>query len=238
MGTTLRRCAPEVNFEVYSRDGGAIHMRIGILGAGSVGGTLGRRWAKEKGHEVRFGVPRPDEPKYRELAAKAGKTAKATTVEEAAAFGEVVVLATPWEAAKDALKTAGAGALAGKPLLDCTNPLKEDLSGLAVGFDESAAENVQRWAPEARVVKIFNTTGANNMEDPRYGGSGVTMLHCGDDKAAKETAAALARDLGFEPLDAGALTQARLLEPLAMLWISLAYGGGLGREIAFRLVKR
>lgn len=204
-------------------------MRIGIVGAGSVGSALGRGWARA-GHEVRYGVRAPGSSKVADPDAPVG------TVAEAAAFAEVLVLAVPWGGAESAVRAAGD--LAGKVLLDCTNPLLPNLGGLAVGHTTSAGEQVAGWASGARVVKIFNTTGANNMADPRYGGEGVTMFYCGDDPGAKEVAARLAADLGFEPVDAGPLAAARLLEPLALLWISLAYRQGLGREIAFKLLRR
>ena len=107
-----------------------------------------------------------------------------------------------------------------------------------VGHDTSAAEQVAGWAGGARVVKIFNTTGSNNMENPDYGGQAATMFYAGDDEAAKQAARQLAGDIGFDPIDAGPLANTRLLEPLAMLWIYLAYPGGQGREIAFRLLRR
>jgi predicted dinucleotide-binding enzyme len=157
-------------------------------------------------------------------------------VGETAAGAEVVVFATPWEATQDAVRHAGD--LAGKVVLDCTNPLAPKLAGLTHGFDTSAAEQVASWAPGARVVKVFNTTGANNMENPDFNGVAATMFYCGDDADAKGIAAKLAGDLGFDPVDAGSLEQARLLEPLALLWIRLAYVQGLGREIAFKLMKR
>ncbi len=210
-------------------------MRIAVIGAGSVGGALGRGWARA-GHEVRFGVRDAGDPKVKELTGESGGKAPASSVGEAAAWSEVVTLAVPWSAAKDAV--AAAGDLRGKVLLDCTNPLTQDLSGLAVGAGTSAGEQVAAMAPGARVVKIFNTTGANNMADPRYGETAATMLYCGDDAAAKEVAARLAADLGFDPIDAGPLVRARLLEPFALLWITLAYPQGHGRDIAWRLMKR
>jgi predicted dinucleotide-binding enzyme len=97
---------------------------------------------------------------------------------------------------------------------------------------------VATWAPGARVVKVFNTTGANNMANPDFGGIAATMFYCGDDAEAKAAAARLAADLGFDPVDAGNLEQARLLEPLALLWIRLAYVQKQGREIAFKLLRR
>lgn len=208
-------------------------MRIGVIGIGMVGGTLGRRWATG-GHEVIFGVREPSSEKVGRLLADSGQNARAGTVAEAASFGEVVALATPWGGTEDALRHAAN--LRGKVLLDCTNPLKPDLSGLE--GDRSAAEQVAAWAPGAKVVKIFNTTGANNMDDPRFGDDRATMFYCGDDAEAKKVAARLAEELGFEAVDAGPLAEARSLEHLALLWIHLAYVQKLGRGIAFKLIRR
>jgi len=210
-------------------------MNIGIIGGGSVGGTLGTGWAR-KGHKIRFGVRRPDSTEMRDLLRKIGTAAAAGSVAEAATFGEAVVLATPWPAAQEALRSAGD--LTGKVLLDCTNPLKADLAGIEVGTTTSAGEMVAQWSPGARVVKIFNTTGYNNMANPEYPLGPATMFYCGDDAGAKVVAAQLASDLGFEPVDAGPLTNARQLEPLAMLWIWMAVFGGMGTNFAFKLMRR
>jgi 8-hydroxy-5-deazaflavin:NADPH oxidoreductase len=210
-------------------------MKIGIIGSGNVGGALGKGWAK-KGHSVVFGVRDPSDPKLQSLLKQAGPNARAASVPEAAAFGDVVVFATPWNAAQDAIRSVGD--LKGKVVFDCINPLKADLSGLDVGPDTSAAEQVAKWASGAKVVKVFNTTGSNNMENSRYAEGAPAMFYCGDDAGAKKLAAQLASDLGFEPVDAGALTSARLLEPLAMLWIHLAYAQGMGREFAFGILRR
>ncbi|HVR98639.1 MAG TPA: NADPH-dependent F420 reductase [Thermoanaerobaculia bacterium] len=209
-------------------------MRIGVIGAGSVGGTLGRRWA-QRGHEVMFGVRNPQDPKVQKLLGES-EGATAGSLAEAAAFGEVVVFATPWGDTRNAL--VNAGDLTGKVVFDATNPLTSDLSGLAVGGDTSAAEQIAGWAPGARVVKVFNTTGANNMADPVFDEQPATMFYCGDDDEAKAVAARLAADLGFEPIDAGPLREARLLEQLALLWIHLAYSQKMGRSIAFKLLRR
>jgi len=210
-------------------------VKIGIIGAGNVGGTLGRAWAA-KGHAVVFGARDPRGPKVQELVKATAGTARAATPAEAAAHGEVVLLATPWAAAQAALR--GAGDLTGKILIDATNPLRPDLSGLTLGHTTSAAEEVARWAPGAKVVKAFNTIGAQHMANPRFGTQSASMLICGDDAAAKKAVLALAEVLGFDPVDAGPLAQARLLEPLAMLWISLAYAYGHGPDIAFKLLRR
>jgi len=210
-------------------------MHIGIIGAGSVGGTLGAAWAR-KGHKVRFGVRHPDSPEVTELLKKIGPAAVAGTAAEAAQFGEAVVLATPWPGTFEAIQSAGD--FSEKVLLDCTNPLKPQLAGLEVGTTSSGGEMVAQWAAGARVVKIFNTTGFGNMANPTYPLGPVTMLYCGDDQGAKIIAAKLASDIGFEPIDAGPLSQARLLEPMAMLWIWLAVFAGQGTDFAFRLMRR
>lgn len=208
-------------------------MKIAIIGTGSVGSALGRGLAKA-GHEVVFGVRDTGKPEVGKLVEDTG--ARAASVAAAASGAEVVVLAMPWGAAQDVIRTAGG--LSGKIVLDCINPLNATFSGLDTGDARSAAEQVAAWAPGARVVKIFNSTGANNMANPVYGDDHVTMLYCGDDEGAKEVAARLAADLGFEPVDAGPLSAAYLLEHFAMLWIHLAYGKGMGRNFAFKLVRR
>jgi predicted dinucleotide-binding enzyme len=210
-------------------------MNVGIIGAGNVGGALGKRWAAA-GHKIKFGVRDATRPDVRQLLQECGGDASAGSVADAAQFGEIVVLATPFPGTETALKSAGD--LTGKIVVDCTNPLKSDLSGLAIGHDTSAAEQVASWAKGARVVKCFNTTGANNMENPAYPDGKPVMFCCGDDAGANAAVMKLGTDIGFEMTDAGKLEIARLLEPLAMLWIHLAYRGGLGREFAFRLMRR
>jgi len=210
-------------------------VKIAIIGAGNVGGTLGKAWAKT-GHDIFFGVRHPKDDKTRQLVQSLGNKAQAGTVAEAAAFGEVVVLATPWPATQAAVREAGN--LRGKVVIDCTNPLKPDVSGLEVGFTTSGAEQVAQWAKGAKVFKAFNTTGSNNMADPVISGIRTVMFVCGDDEAAKSVVMQLAADIGFDAVDAGKLEQARLLEPWAMLWISLAFQRGMGRDFGFALLRR
>ena len=210
-------------------------MKIAIIGAGNVGGTLGVAWAS-RGHQVVFGVRDTTDPKLNALLARAGRQAGAASVKDAAAAAEVVALTVPWPAAQNALGSAGD--LRGKILLDCTNPLKPDLSGLVVAEKASGAEQVAAWAPGARVVKIFNTTGFPNMADPEYREGRSMMLYCGDDAQAKKVGAQLAAELGFEPYDVGPLTEARLLEPFALVWIHLAVLQKMGTGFAFRLMRR
>jgi len=210
-------------------------MKIAIIGAGNVGGTLGAAWAN-RGHEILFGVRDAGDPKLQQLLARTSGKARAATVSDAVVPADVVALTVPWPAAQDALRTAGD--LSGKVLLDCTNPLKADLSGLTVGHTTSGAEQVAAWAVGARVVKIFNTTGYSNMGNPEYREGRSMMLYCGDDAPAKNVAARLAADLGFEPYDVGPLAEARLLEPFALVWIHLAVLQKMGTGFAFRLMRR
>lgn len=209
-------------------------MKIAVIGVGNVGRTLGSRWA-QNGHQVVFGSRDPDSEKVRQVVAGAGENAGAASVGEAAAGAAVVVLATPWSGAQSAVTAAGD--LAGKVVIDCTNPIVPGFQ-LALGTTTSGAEQVAQWAAGAHVVKAFNTTGYENMADPLYDGEPVTMFICGDDAGAKAVVAELAQELGFEVADTGPLMMARHLEPLAMVWIRLAMGQGFGRNIAFKLVRR
>jgi 8-hydroxy-5-deazaflavin:NADPH oxidoreductase len=210
-------------------------MKIGILGAGNVGGTLGSAWARA-GHDVCFGSRQPNDARIADLVKSAGARASAVTPSDAVARGDVVLIATPWDATRQALTDVGR--LSGKILLDATNPLQGGLAGLDFAGGRSGAEQVAAWAPGARVVKIFNTVGFNVMANPRFGAERASMLYCGDDGDAKKIAAELAAAIGFDPVDAGPLAEARWLESFALLWIRLAVVNGQGREIAFRLMKR
>lgn len=211
-------------------------MKIAMIGAGNVGGALGRLWAA-KGHEIAFGVPEPDKRQVRDLVRSIGDKAQAAAVADAASFGEILVLATPWPATREAIRSAGD--LAGKILIDCTNPLAPDLSGLVIGTSDSAGEEVARWARGAKVVKAFNTIGAANFDKPRFGAQNASLFIAGDDADAKATVTRLASELGFEVVDTGPLVAARWLEPLGMLWIHLAFGLGWGPTgHAFKLLRR
>jgi predicted dinucleotide-binding enzyme len=203
-------------------------MKIAIIGAGNVGTALGGGWQK-KGHEVVYGVRDAASAKV------SGMASRLAPPELAARDADVVVLTVPYGALQEVVGTLGS--LDGKVVFDCTNPVgKGFVSAAPAG--SSAAQQVAEWAKGARVVKVFNTTGFNIMLDPKFGNEAASMFFCGDDTSAKQTAAALVSDLGFEPVDAGPLKQARLLEQLALLWISMAMAHGHGRDMAFRLLKR
>jgi 8-hydroxy-5-deazaflavin:NADPH oxidoreductase len=205
-------------------------MRIGIIGAGRLGTALARSLIGA-GHEVMLGGG----VSAQEAAAEIGIAAASNR--DAAAFGEVVALAVPFAAIDSALDATGS--LDGVVLWSCVNALEPDLSGLAVGFDTSAAEEVARRAHGARVVGAippFAEALANG--DLVYDqGLSPTVFVCGDDRAAKALVETLVKDLGAHPVDAGPLTAARLIEPAMMLLVRLAYAG-LPRDVGLRLLER
>jgi predicted dinucleotide-binding enzyme len=210
-------------------------MRIGILGAGSVGSALARAWAN-CGHQVALTTRNPRDPRLASLTLSIGPNASAGAVPRVVAHSEVVVLATPWPAVRDL--PAIEADWAGKILIDCTNPLRPDFAWLEDDYQLSGAERIAAWAKGACVFKTLSHTGANNMANPTYPGGRPVMFVCGDDARAKPAVLTLVSELGFDAVDAGPLKVARLLEPLAMLWIHLAHDRGLGREIAFALLRR
>ncbi len=205
-------------------------MRVAIVGTGQVGAALGVRLA-EAGHAVVFGSRDPDRDSVQALAAEVGGEALASA--DAVEGADAVVLATPWEAAEEVVRSLP---LRGKVLLDATNPIGRDFALLKL--PTSAAEQIAGWAKGAYVVKAFNTVGAGTMRDAHYGAQAPMMPYCGDHPASKRTAAALIEAVGFEAVDAGGLAQAGLLESLALLWITLAYKQGQGANIAFALLRR
>jgi predicted dinucleotide-binding enzyme len=209
-------------------------MKIAIVGTGQVAAALGKGWAA-RGHMVTFASREPGAERVQQLLAAAGPNASAARVADAVRRSSIIVLAVPFTAVRERLEMAGD--VGGKVLIDCTNPIAP---GLRPMFDAgtSGVEQIAVWAPRARLVKAFNTTGAENMAAPRYNGQPSTMFICGDDEVAKGATAQLAEELGFEVVDAGGLSAARHLENLALLWIHLARVNGMGRDIAFRLLRR
>jgi len=202
-------------------------MRIAVIGAGRVGSTLGAR-CSAAGHDVLYGVRNPDDPKYEGL--------EVETVAEAIEGTEVVLLAVPWPAVRDAV--ADLGDVGDRVVIDATNPLSPDLRTHERHPELSGAEQIAAWLEGGRLVKAFNTTGSGNMADPGYPGGVPLMLVAGDDPEAKRVALALATDIGFDAVDAGTLAASRDLEHVATLWIRLAYGLGHGPDIAFSLLRR
>ena len=210
-------------------------MKIAVLGTGNVGRALGCRWARG-GHQVFFGARDPRSEEVAGVREAAGPTATVGTCTAAIAAAEAILLAIPWDQTRLVLEQAGD--LDGKIVMDCINPLTADLSGLELGFDTSAAEQIAQWFPTARVVKAFNTLSAATMEDPQYGDQQACMFYCGDDAEAKAVVKQLAEELGFDGIDCGPLRISRQLEPLAMLYVHLAVFEGWGGDCAFKMLKR
>lgn len=209
-------------------------MKIGIIGTGNVGSALGKGWAS-KGHTVLFGTRQPESEKVQKLLAEVGEGGTAVSIPDAIQQANIIVLATPWNVLAQVTQTVNDWR--GKIVVDATNPIAPGFQ-LAVGHITSAAEQLAAHLPGASVVKAFNTTGAENMLDPLYDGEPTTLFICGDDAEAKATVTELAEALGFEVADVGGLDAARLIEPMALVWINLAIKQGLGRNIAFKLVRR
>lgn len=210
-------------------------MDIAILGSGNVGSGLGKIWA-QRGHRVTFSFSR-DRRKLEELAGSV-PNAKADLPSEAVRASGVILLSVRWADVSQAI--AAAGSLIGKTVIDCTNPLKADLSALLLGHTTSASEEIAKLAAGAQVVKAFNTAFAEiyNAPSRMFGSRMPTMFYCGNGVEAKNTVAQLIMDAGFDPVDCGPLKSARYLEPLGMLLIELAYGQGMGTRIGLNLMKR
>lgn len=208
-------------------------MKIGIFGAGDVGGTLGKRW-RQKGHEIMFGVRNLQSRNIQKLI-QMDENFKVGDIREASAFGDVIVFAIPWTAVEETILSAGN--LSGKILIDPTNPLTPDLKRLALD-GISVAEKIAKLANTTAVVKAFNAIGARILNTPIFDSERADLFICGDDIHAKRVVEELAADIGFDVVDVGPLVNARMLEQLALLWIELAFIQQMGPNIAFKLLRR
>lgn len=205
---------------------------LAVIGTGNVGRTLADGWANA-GHRTTLAGRDPGRDDLAQWSSATG--VPVASIADAVAAAEVAVLATAWGGTENALSLAGAE-LAGKVLVDVTNPLVfTDRLRLAIGHDDSGGEQVQRWAPDARVVKAFNTVGFELFVHPELPDGPGTMFIASDDADAKQVATGLAVDLGWQVHDCGGLVAARLTEPLAMIWIEHALRSGR-RDHAFRLL--
>lgn len=200
-------------------------MKIGILGTGDVGKTLSKGFV-ELGHEVKIGSRKASD--------------SAVTFAEAAKFGDIVVLAVLWSGAENVVRLAGQENLAGKVVIDATNPLIFPPNAppeLAIGHKDSAGQQVQRWLPSARVVKAFNIVGHAHMFKPQFPGGPPDMFICGNDAAAKQTVTEILKEFGWPAIDIGGIEGSRLLEPLCLLWVRYGIRTGTFNH-AFKLLRR
>ncbi len=214
-------------------------MKIGILGTGDVGRVLGAGLAR-LGHDVMIGSRTPESDKLAAWREMAGERASTGTFAEAAAFGELVILATLWSGTENALRMAGPVNMAGKVVIDATNPLAITPGAppaLAIGHTDSGGEQVQRWLPESRVVKAFNIVGNAHMVHPEFPCGPPDMFICGNDAEAKRVVTELCAELGWPTIDIGGIDGARLLEPLCMLWVKYGIATGT-RNHAFKLLRK
>lgn len=197
-------------------------MKIGILGSGAVAKTLGAGFLQH-GHEVMVGTRDVSKLAQWNVGKAANPRGSTGSFADAAAFGEVLVLAVKGSVAAEVCRLAGAGNLAGKPVLDTTNPIVDGGPDKGVlkfftTLEDSLMERLQKEFPEARFVKAFNSVGAGRMVDPDFGGIRPTMFICGNDEAAKATAMKILDQFGWEIADMGGVEAARAIEPLCILW--------------------
>ena len=214
-------------------------MKVGVLGTGDVGKVLGSGFIS-RGHDVMMGSRSPDSDKVRAWVDANGPRAAGGTFKDTAAFGDVVVLATLWTGTKAVIDQAGASTFAGKVVIDATNPLifKPNAGPeLELGHKDSGGEQVQRWLPDARVVKAFNIVGNAHMVDPDFPNGPPDMFICGNDPSAKQVVTDICRDFGWPTLDMGGIDGARLLEPLCILWVRYGFSTGSWNH-AFKLLRR
>jgi 8-hydroxy-5-deazaflavin:NADPH oxidoreductase len=204
-------------------------MKVGIIGAGNMGSAFARRLSSA-GHDVLITSRNIDDAK--KVAASISSGVRAVPQQQLAESVDVLIAATPYAQQANAL--GASGKLDGKAVIEISNPLKPDMSGLAVGHTTSAAEEVAKATPRARIVKAFNTIFAQLLsEQPTAArGARVQVFYASDDATAKGTVRSLIESMGFEPVDAGPLSNARYLEPLGMLNIYFGHVAKMGTDIA------
>ena len=232
---TRRQPVPNFsNAADYPNFGGTFTMHITLIGAGNMGAGFVKQLTAA-GHQVRVTSRHLDKA---QTVASAHTGATAVSPANALGDSQVVIVATGYADAVPALKALGS--LDGRIVIDITNPLTADYMGLTLGYDTSAAEEIARALPGAQVVKAFNTVLAPVLtEGPDFAnGQTVPVFYAGDDERAKKTVHALVESIGFEPIDAGGLKNARYLEPVAALNIYFAYGAGQGTQISPTWIRR
>jgi predicted dinucleotide-binding enzyme len=212
--------------------------KIGIIGTGDVGKALAKGFLRG-GHEVMVGSRSPD--KLTAVRNSVGNALATGTFKETASFAEVVVLAVKGTAAKDAVLAIGADTLAGKVVIDTTNPIADapPVNGVLqffTGRNESLLEQLQQAAPGARFVKAWSCVGSAHMVDPKFPGGRPTMFICGNDAQAKEVVTGLLSAFGWDAEDMGAVEGARAIEPLCQLWCIPGIRGNRWNH-AFKLLK-
>jgi hypothetical protein len=209
-------------------------MKIGILGSTCVGQSLGHGFV-EHGHEVKIGTRHPVKTEVPNWLAEHPR-ASIGSFAEAAAFGELVVLATDWDETEEAIKQSGPKSFSGKVVLDISNPLDSADRERWKGAEQtdSGGERLQLRLPDARVVGAFNPTGNAYLFHPNFEEGQPELFICGDNEAAKKEVAKLLADFGWPIIDLGPIEASRYLEPLAMGWVTHGFGGRCSRRFCAR----
>lgn len=201
-------------------------MNLAVIGAGNIGGTLGKRWAAQ-GHTVFFGVRDPGAQKVQALLVETEGEATAVSVAEAIAAADVVLLAVPGKAVDDTI-AAHHEALDGKIIIDATNK---------VGAEQMYTLELYRaHTPQASLFRAFNTLGWENFANPTLDGTQIDLFYCGDGGEAQQMVDSLIADVGLRPIYLGGAEQIELLDGLTRLWFTLAMQRGYGRRLAFKML--
>lgn len=210
-------------------------MKLGIIGTGKVSKALCTALTR-KGYRVMVGGR--DLGAANEIAGSMDHFATGGTIANAIHYGEIIFLAVPYKAMEEVLRSTDS--FSGKIVVDCTNPvIFAEYPELAIGHTTSAAEQIAKMIPEAKVLKAYNTAVSKQIENgPYFGANDGTMFYCGDDAEAKASLHRIIEATGFEPVDCGPLHSARLLEPLAVMMMRLAFSQNMGDEIAIKLLTR
>jgi len=203
-------------------------LKVAVLGAGNIGGTLGRKWAKA-GNEVTFGVNDPNGPKAQAVRADLGDAARIGTAAEAIAAGDVVLLAVPGRAMDDTIR-ADKAQLDGKILIDAANRMGDPQA--------NSLATLQTETPNAKTYRAFNTLGWENFENPIIDGVQADLFFCGPDGDSRATVERLISDIGLRPVWLGDNDQIGVVDGLSRLWFALAIGQGRGRRLAFKMINQ
>ncbi len=205
---------------------------IGIIGPGQIGVTLATIWS-QAGHNIILGSREP--AKAATIASELGNNMQGMGIAETAAAADILLFSFPWYALIDIQREIGK--CEGKIIIDCINPITSSGS-LALGHKWSAGEEIAQSFPLAHVVKAFNHIYVEHFKSPIFDGKPATAYYCSNSDKAKQVVASLATEMGFDPIDIGPIKHARYLEPLALLWIQMAFHMGKGPEFTFKLLER
>ncbi|MFT5197073.1 MAG: NADPH-dependent F420 reductase [Cellvibrionaceae bacterium] len=207
-------------------------LKIAIIGPGQVGVMLATLWS-QKGHQIFLGSREPTKAAI--IASELGHNMQGMGIAQAAEQADILLFSFPWYALIDIEREIGK--CAGKIIIDCINPITSSGS-LALGHKRSAGEEIAQTFPLAKVIKAFNHIYVDHFNNPIFDQKPASAYYCSDDDSAKKIVVQLATEMGFDPVDIGPIKHARYLEPLALLWIQMAFHMGQGADFTFKMLKR